>query len=592
MLFDKNRNKNFEENIEEINNENYDKNEIKELFMIGTLLEKDLPEEVAFFENFDDSELSFVNERIIHINDSYEVNANNNCDYDKFDENERFDKLLKALRIEYNQSKELNKIIDLIREYADIFHLKGETLGATHIIEHAIHTKDDAPINARPYRFPAALREELHRQVNEMLETGIMETSESPYRSNIFLVLKPPDKEGNKRYRLVVDFRQLNEKTIPDRYPLPNILDIIDQVGGSKYFSTLDLSSGFYQCMLRPEDRHKTAFSTNFDLFQFRKMPMGLCNSPATFQRAMDRAFKGLQGHDLFLYLDDCVIFAKSEEEHFDKLKRFFQRTREVNLKLQPEKCKFFENEVVYLGHVLNSEGVQCDPKKLEAVKNFPTPKNVKNIRQFLGLCGYYRRFIKNFAGIAKPLTELQKKDTEFCWNEERQIAFDTLKAKLCEKPILQIADPKLPYVVTCDASGYAIGGFLAQSKNGLDLPIGYVSRMLTDTERRYDTYSREALEIVFTIEKFKPYLLGNKFTVYTDHKPLLYFRNSKDPNSRVSRYQFLLSAMDFDIQYKPGRANAVADCLSRNPIVESLKIMLIKKNKNQLITMHRMHLI
>uniref|UniRef100_A0ABD2WRF9 Reverse transcriptase domain-containing protein n=1 Tax=Trichogramma kaykai TaxID=54128 RepID=A0ABD2WRF9_9HYME len=239
MLFDKNGNKNFEENIEEINNENYDKYEIKELFMIGNLLEKDLREEVAFFENFDDPELSFVYERIIHINDSYEVNANNNCDYDKIGENERFDKLLKALGVEYNQSKELNNIIDLIREYADIFHLKGETLGATHIIEHAIHTKDAAPINARPYRFPAALREELHRQVNEMLETGIVETSESPYRSNIFLVPKPPDKEGNKRYRLVVDFRQLNEKTIPDRYPLPNILDIIDQVGGSKYFFSM-----------------------------------------------------------------------------------------------------------------------------------------------------------------------------------------------------------------------------------------------------------------------------------------------------------------------------------------------------------------
>ncbi|CAB0027963.1 unnamed protein product [Trichogramma brassicae] len=216
-------------------------------------------------------------------------------------------------------------------------------------------------------------------------------------------------------------------------------------------------------------------------------------------------------------------------------------------------------------------EGVKCDPKKLDAIKKFPTPKTVKNVRQFLGLAEYYRRFIRNFAGIAKPLSELTKKSIDFEWTEECEKAINILKEKLCEQPILKIANPKLPYIVTCDASAFAIGGFLAQRKDKIDMPIGFVSRTLNETERKYDTYSREALAIVFTISKFKPYLMGNRFTVYTDHKPLLYFRNSTDPNSRVSRYQFKLSCYDFSIEYKEGSTNVVADCLSRNPIIENI---------------------
>uniref|UniRef100_A0ABD2WE69 RNA-directed DNA polymerase n=1 Tax=Trichogramma kaykai TaxID=54128 RepID=A0ABD2WE69_9HYME len=442
-------------------------------------------------------------------------------------DNERLNQLLETLKI--NETSDQG-IIELIKEFQDVFHIKGENLTTMHNVEHAIYTKDEVPVNAKPYRFPQSLKEELERQLNEMIKSGIIEPSCSSYRSNISLVPKAPDSKGNKKYRLVVDFRQLNEKTEPDRYPLPNILDIIDHVGNAKYFSTLDLSSGFYQCMLKEEHRHKTAFSTAIGLFQFVKMPMGLSNSPATFQRGMDIAFKGQQQKDIFLYLDDAVVFSNTKEEHYVKLYNFLARAREVNLKLQPEKCNFLKTEVVYLGHVLSEEGVRCDPRKLDAVRKFPTPRNVKQVRQFLGLAGYYRRFIRNFANIAKPLTELQKKNRDFAWTETEQEALNTLKDLLCEGPVLQVANPNLDYIVTSDASKLAIGGYLAQLKDKVEMPIGYVSRALSDVEQKYDTYSREALAIVFTITKFKAYLLG--------------------------------------------RINVVADCLSRNPTTEDINVV------------------
>uniref|UniRef100_A0ABD2XHB3 Reverse transcriptase domain-containing protein n=1 Tax=Trichogramma kaykai TaxID=54128 RepID=A0ABD2XHB3_9HYME len=252
-------------------------------------------------------------------------------------DNERLDQLLEILKI-YETSDQ--RIVELIKEFQDVFHTKGKNLTTMHNVEYA-------------YRFPQSLKEELERQLNEMIILGIIEPSCSSYRSNIFLVPKAPDNKGNKKYQLVVDFRQLNEKTEPDRYPLPNILDIIDHVGNATYFSTLDLSSGFYQCMLKEEHSHKTAFSTEFGLFQFVKMPMGLSNSPATFQMGMDIAFKGQQQKDIFLYLNDAVIFLNTKEEHYVKLHNFLARAREVNLKLQPEKCNFLKTEVVYLGHVL-----------------------------------------------------------------------------------------------------------------------------------------------------------------------------------------------------------------------------------------------
>ncbi|XP_048515544.1 uncharacterized protein LOC125502056 [Athalia rosae] len=371
------------------------------------------------------------------------------------------------------------------------------------------------------------------------------------------------------RIRSFLEPPQGNEKTIGDAYPLPNITDILDQLGSAKYFSVFDLASGFHQIKMAREDAEKTAFSTPFGHYQFERMPFGLKNAPATFQRLMDRVLTGLQGIEMFVYLDDIVIYASSLHEHTRKFNLLIDRLRSANLKLQPDKCEFLRKEVNYLGHIISEEGLKPDPKKLDAVKNFPIPKNPKNVKQFLGLAGYYRRFIQNFSKIAKPLTELLKKDKNFNWTEKQANAFAILRDKLCEKPILQYPDFNKPFIVTTDASGTAVGAVLSQGQIGQDLPIAYTSRLLNKAEQNYSTTEKVLLAMVYAVKHFRPYLYGKTFTLVTDHRPLTWLQSLKDPSSRLARWKVHLMDYQFNIQYKPGRINANADALSRNPVVD-----------------------
>ena len=368
---------------------------------------------------------------------------------------------------------------------------------------------------------------------------------------------------------MVLDYRALNEKTISDAYPLPLITEILDQLGGAINFSTCDLASGFHQIEMHPEDKHKTAFSTPFGHYEFLRMPFGLRNAPATFQRLMDQVLTGIQGTDAFIYLDDIVIYGSSLEEHELKLERLMKRLREAQLKLQPDKCEFLRPEVVYLGHVISKEGVRPDNKKLVAVREFPRPQNIKNVRQFLGLAGYYRRFIKGFSDIAKLLTILTKKDTPFHWGEKQQDAFENLRKKLCEEPVLQYPDFTRPFIVTTDASGIAIGGILSQGELGKDKPIAYTSRVLNDAEQKYSTYEKEAVAILHAVTQFRPYLYGRKFKLVTDHKPLVWLQTSKDPTSRLTSWRLRLEEYEYEVIYKAGKTNVYADALSRNPFKE-----------------------
>lgn len=260
-----------------------------------------------------------------------------------------------------------------------------------------------------------------------MLENKVIQTS---YNSPLWIVPKKADSKGNKKWRLVIDFRVLNEKTLRDAYPLPNITDILDQLGSAKYFSVFDLASRFHQIPMSEADAQKTAFSTPFEHYEFKRMPFGLKNAPATFQRLMDKVLSGLQGIELFVYLDDIVIYASSLMEHNRKFNKVTERLRDANLRLQPDKCEFLRNEVAYLGHII-SEQVKPDPQKIEAVKNFLRPKNPKNVKQFLSLARYYRRFLNNFSKTAKPLTVLLKKDQVFEWQEPQETAFVTLRDQL-----------------------------------------------------------------------------------------------------------------------------------------------------------------
>lgn len=327
----------------------------------------------------------------------------------------------------------------------------------------------------------------------------------------------------------------------------------------------LDLAAGFHQVPIHPEDRHKTAFSTSFGKYEFVRMAFRLNNAPPTWQRLMDVLFKGLQGSVMFCYMDDICIFAKNLKEHLEKLTLIFERLREAGLKLQTDKCEFLKRKVSYLGHVLSEDGLSPEPKKLLAVREFPQPTSVKNVRQFLGLSGYYRRFIKDFGKIAKPLTKLLQKDVPFEWDEDADRAFQMLKDALCEAPVL--AFPKLgePYNITTDASGFAVGGVLSQGPIGKDRPIAYTSRVLRGPELKYEIYEKEALAILHSVKKFRTYVYGRKITIITDHQALVWFK-SADLNTRVLKWRFRLSKYDYEIIYKPGKLNSNADALSRNP--------------------------
>ena len=494
----------------------------------------------------------------------------------------RIETIVNSLRLEHLNITEKQNVIELVRRHSDRFYINGEYLGKTSAIAHKIITSDETPIHERQYRFPPIHREEINKQVNDLLQKDIVTPSTSPYSSPVWIVPKRSDPNGNKKWRMVIDYRKLNEKTLGDAYPLPNICDILDQLGGAKYFSVLDLASGFHQIPMDPTDAHKTAFSTPHGHYQFSRMPFGLRNAPATFQRLMDSILTGLQGTELLVYMDDIVIYASSLREHDLKLDKLMKRLRDANLTLQPDKCEFLRQEVVYLGHVITDNGVRPDPLKLSAVKNFPVPRNLKNVRQILGLAGYYRRFIPNFSQLAKPLSDLLKKNGRFEWNENTQQAFDTLRELLCKEPILQFPDFQRDFLLTTDASDTAIAGVLSQGRIGQDLPIAYASRVLNTAEKNYSTIEKELLAIVYCVAHFRPYLYGRRFTLVTDHQPLLWLYRVKDPTSRLMRWRLKLEEYDYTVVYKTGTANMNADALSRNPPVSDTYLPVLSVNEHR----------
>ncbi|CAH2089856.1 unnamed protein product [Euphydryas editha] len=292
-------------------------------------------------------------------------------------------------------------------------------------------------------------------------------------------------------------------------------------------------------------------------------MPFGLKNAPSTFQRLMNTVLSGLQGLHCYIYLDDCILYSADLSSHIDKLKLVLERFRQHNLKLQPDKCEFLRREVTYLGHVITDKGVSPNPEKVRAIESLPAPKNPKDVKSFLGLVGYYRRFIENFSKITKPLTSLLKKDVSFHWTQEQELAFQTLKHKLISAPLLQYPDYSKPFILTTDASNYAVGAILSQGEIGKDKPIAYASRTLNKAEGNYSTTEKELLAILFGVKTFRPYLYGYQFKIVTDHRPLVWLFNVKDPGSRLMRWRLKLEEYNYEIIYKQGRLNSNVDTLS-----------------------------
>lgn len=390
-------------------------------------------------------------------------------------------------------STQKKQIASLLGKYDNIFSKDDNDLGRTGIIKHKISVDNSRPIKQPMRRVPVHMQDEVDTQIDLMLENDIIQPSASPWASAIVLVRK---KDGSRRF--CIDYRRLNDVTIKDAYPLPRIDESLDQLAGSQWFSCIDLSSGYWQVEVDPEDRPKTTFVTRRGLFEFNVMPFGLCNAPATFKRLIELVLSGLHWQICLIYLDDIIIFGKTFAEMIRNLDLVLERFTQAGLKLKPRKCQLFKKEVEFLGHIINQHGVHTDPKKIECVKNWPLPQNIKDVRSFLGFCSYYRRFIANYSHVAKPLTKLTEKNQKFNWTTECSAAFERLKHLLITAPILAHPDFRKPFILDTDASNHAIGAVLSQKIGDKEKVIAYASRTLSKSERKYCVTRKELLALVF----------------------------------------------------------------------------------------------
>ena len=436
-------------------------------------------------------------------------------------------------------------LYNLLLSYSDVFAACDTDLGRTDVTQHRIYTGEATPVRQPPRRVPAAFRQQTQELLHGMQKQGIIQPSSSPWASPVVLVRKK-----NGALRFCADYRKLNRVTRKDAYPLPRVDEALDTLAGSCWFTTLDLISGYWQVELHPDDKQKTAFSTPEGLFEFNVMPFGLCNAPATFQRLMDSVLAGLQWSSCLVYVDDVVIPGKAFEDHLRNLESVLSRLRAANLKLQPSKCAMARKKVRFLGHVISSEGISTDPEKTSKVATWPAPTCKRDVQQFLGLANYYRRFIKNFAEIAKPLHQLTEKTHSFSWTDQCQVAFDELRCRLTSTPVLVFPDPAAPFILDTDASSSGIGAVLSQVRDGQERTrvVAYASRVLSKPERRYCTTRRELLAVVTFVKHFRSYLLGSSFKVRTDHGSLAWLYNFREPEGQLARWLEQLQEYNFTV--------------------------------------------
>ncbi|GJS74791.1 reverse transcriptase domain-containing protein [Tanacetum coccineum] len=446
--------------------------------------------------------------------------------------------------------------IRVVRDFPEVF--PDDLLGLPHVreVEFRIDLIPGAsPVVRSPYRLAPSEMLELSNQLKELQEKGFIRPSHSPWGAPVLFVKK---KDGSMR--MCIDYRELNKLTIKNRYPLPRIDDLFDQLQGACCFSKIDLRSGYHQLRVREEDIPKTAFRTRYGHFEFTVMPFGMTNAPAIFMDLMNRVCKPYLDKFVIVFIDDILIYSKSEEEHEVHLKTILDLLKTEMLYAKFSKCEFWLKEVQFLGHVVNRDGIHVDPSKVESVKNWKTPESPTEIRSFLGLAGYYRRFIENFSKIAKPLTLLTQKNKAYVWGDKQEEAFQILKEKLCNAPVLALPDGPDDFVVYCDASKQGFGCVLMQQGK----VIAYASRQLKIHENNYTTHDLELGAVVFALKIWRHYLYGTKSVIYTDHKSLQYIFDQKELNMRQRRWIELLSDYECEIKYHPGKANVVADALSR----------------------------
>ncbi|GJR07138.1 putative reverse transcriptase domain-containing protein [Tanacetum coccineum] len=455
--------------------------------------------------------------------------------------------------------------VPVICEFPDVFPEDLPGLPPSRQVEFVIElVPGAAPVARAPYRLAPSEMKELAKQLQELSDKGFIRPSSSPWGAPVLFVKK---KDGS--FRMCIDYRELNKLTIKNRYPLPRIDDLFDQLQGSSVYSKIDLRSGYHQLRVREKDIPITAFRTRYGHYEFQVMPFGLTNAPAVFMDLMNRVCRPFLDKFVIVFIDDILIYSKNKEEHEEHLRIILELLQKEKLYAKFSKCEFWLDSVKFLGHVINSQGVHVDPAKVEAIQSWSAPKSPTEVRQFLGLAGYYRRFIEGFSLIAKPLTKLTQKNKAYEWGEEEEEAFQLLKDKLCSAPILALPEGSEDFVVYCDASLKGYGAVLMQREK----VIAYASRQLRTHEENYMTHDLELGAVVFALRLWRHYLYGVKCTVFTDHKSLQYILDQKELNMRQRRWIELLSDYDCEIRYHPGKANVVADALSRKEREKPLRV-------------------
>lgn len=505
------------------------------------------------------------------------------------DSQDRRDYLMARLDLSHCTEGEKKGMANLCEKYSNAFYIEGDKFRHTNVVSHFIALKPNTnPIFTRQYRLPEMQKQEILRQIDELEKKGVVEKSDSAWNSPVHLVPKKDSKDGEKEQRMVVNYSKLNAVTIPHTYPIPLIDEIIDQMNGAQFFTTLDVKGAFHHIPMHESCREYTSFSTAFNKYHFRSNPFGLVGSPYTWLRAIHTILEDVMGKNVFVYVDDIIVYSSTYEDHMNVLGEVFQRLIKHNIKLKINKSEFLKREVAYLGHILTKDGVKADHKKIECMKQFPRPTSVTEMQKFLGMTNYYRRYVDQYAKIAKPLYSLCKKDNPFIWSPACEEAFCKLKEKLVTSPVLIYPDFKQTFIVTTDASEYAVGAVVSQGDIPHDRPIQYFSKTLGPAQSNYSVIEKELLAIVWAIENFRHYLYGREFLVITDHKPLIYLFGTKNINSRLYRWKLTLMEYQFKIIHRKGTQNVVADALSRirtNDIegnekrVESLESILEKSN-------------
>lgn len=429
----------------------------------------------------------------------------------------------------------------ILNQYTEVFQ-DPQTLPPTRSYDHSIPLIPGAvPVNARPYHYSPQHKTEIETQVKQLLQSGLITHSHSPFASPVLLVKK---KDGT--WRFCVDYRKLNDLTIKNRFPMPIIEEILDELAGAKYFTKLDMRSGYHQVRMLPEDEYKTAFKTHHGHYQFKVMPFGLTNAPATFQCIMNQVLQPFLRQFVLVFLDDILIYSKSLIEHIHHLQLVLQVLKDNRLYLKHSKCSFAQHQLEYLGHIISVEGVATDPQKTAAMLNWPTPTNTTELRSFLGLTGYYRKFVKAYGIIAKPLTNLLKHKA-FQWTPHAQQAFDNLKVAMTKTPVLTLPNFEAPFIVETDACGEGIGAVLMQSGQ----PIAFLSKALGEKHKSMSIYEKEFLALIMAVEKWRHYLHRQEFVILTDHKSLSYLTEQNLHSDMQRKAMTRLMGLQFKIIYK-----------------------------------------